>query len=138
MEQESYCSEQSDDNQVLNNETLNDSSSVHMLSPIIPNNGNNEIIPNQNEANKGQVIIDTDDSSSVQMFSPIIPTNNNTDTVFNQNYLQNGQGANNAEEIVKTFQELNGCFEQVNKNFIYHFSLYINPHYIGEGGGGAS
>ena len=91
-----------------------------MLSPIIPNNGNTEIISNQVEPNHSEDIINTNDSSSGHMFSPIIPKNNNNANGFNRNYLQNrvpDQGANNAEENIKTFEELNGCFEKVNLKF---------------------
>ena len=101
MEPEPYCAEQSHGDHVLNNETLNGPSSIHMLSPIIPSDGNEEIISNQNED-----IVNTINSSSDHMFSPIIPKNNNNATVFNGNYLQNrvpDQGANNAEENIKTF-----------------------------------
>ena len=96
-----------------------------MLSPIIPSDGNEEIISNQNED-----IVNTINSSSVHMFSPIIPKNNNNATVFNGNYLHNcvpDKGANNAEENIKTFEELNGCFEEVNLKFYisFHFTLIL-------------
>ena len=124
MEPEPYCAEQSHGDHVLNNETLNGPSSIHMLSPIIPNNGNTEIISNQVEPNHDEDIINTNDSSSGHMFSPIIPKNNNNANGFNRNYLQNrvpDQGANNAEENIKTFEELNCCFEKVNLKFYISF-----------------